>query len=151
MTSQALPLYSSGLRQAGSVLRIVGMVLTIFSATMLLPMAVALLAREPSAAEFTEAALLTAACGITTWCAFRRFNFELQPRDGFLLVTLTWGLLPAFASLPLLLFLPEMTFTDGYFEAASGLTTTGATVLSGLDQLPVSINAPSCSGWAAWA
>ena len=122
------------------MLRIVGLILTIFSGTMLLPMAVALLAREPSAGEFMEAALLTAACGVTTWYAFRRFNVELQPRDGFLLVTVTWGLLPVFGGLPLLLFVPGMTFTDGFFEAASGLTTTGATVMSGLDRLPTSIN-----------
>ena len=52
----------------------------------------------------------------------------------------TWTVLPAFATLPLLLYLPELSFTDAYFEAVSGLTATGATVLSGLDQLPPSIN-----------
>ena len=98
MTSQALPLYSSGLRQAGSVLRIIGVILAIFGATMLLPMAVSLLAREPSAEEFVEAAAVTAACGGMLWFGFRRFNFELQARDGFLLVTVTWGLLPAFGT-----------------------------------------------------
>jgi trk system potassium uptake protein len=140
MTTRALSFHSSVLRQAGSVLRIVGLVLIIFSATMLIPMAVSLIAREPSAEEFVEAALLTAACGAALWGTFHRFNFELQPRDGFLLVTVTWGLLPVFGGLPLLLFLPGMGFTDSFFEAASGLTTTGATVISGLDKLPVSIN-----------
>ena len=70
----------------------------------------------------------------------RRFRRELQPRDGFLLVTLGWTVLPAFATLPLLFHLPGLSFTDAYFETMSGLTTTGATVLSGLDQLPLSIN-----------
>jgi len=64
----------------------------------------------------------------------------LQPRDGFLLVSLVWTVLPAFATLPLLIFLPELSFTDAYFETVSGLTTTGATVLTGLDNLPRSIN-----------
>jgi trk system potassium uptake protein TrkH len=137
---QTLALASSGARQAGSVLRIVGLVLLIFSGTMAVPLSVALLAREPSAYAFAESALLAAACGLTTWYCTRRHNHELQPRDGFLLVSLTWGLLPVFGALPLLLFLPGLSFTDGYFEAASGLTTTGATVLSGLDALPVSIN-----------
>ena len=64
----------------------------------------------------------------------------MQPRDGFLLVALVWTAMPGFATLPLLLYLPELSFTDAYFETVSGLTTTGATVLSELDKLPVSIN-----------
>ena len=55
-------------------------------------------------------------------------------------VTLVWTVLPAFATLPLLLHLPQMSFTDAYFETMSGLTTTGATVMTGLDDLPLSIN-----------
>jgi trk system potassium uptake protein TrkH len=64
---------------------------------------------------------------------------DLKVRDGFLLVVLVWALLPVFACLPLILQL-QLSFTDAYFEAMSGLTTTGATVLSGLDTLPPSIN-----------
>jgi trk system potassium uptake protein len=140
MNADALILRTSGLQQVGSVLRIVGLVLTIFSTTMLLPTIASVIVGEPSADEFSESAMATAGVGFATWFAFRRYNRELQSRDGFLLVSLTWGLLPIFAALPLLLFIPGMSFTDGYFEAASGLTTTGATVLSGLDELPVSIN-----------
>ncbi len=76
--------------------------------------------------------------------ATRRFQRELLPRDGFLLVTLIWLLLPAFGALPLLLALPGLSFTDAYFEAMSGLTTTGATVLTGLDKLPLSVNVWRC-------
>ncbi|MCS6811284.1 MAG: TrkH family potassium uptake protein, partial [Tepidimonas sp.] len=74
------------------------------------------------------------------WFATRRYQRELAPRDGFLLVTLVWTTLPAVATLPLLLHLPDLSFTDAYFETMSGLTTTGATVLTGLDDLPLSIN-----------
>ena len=56
----------------------------------------------------------------------------------------TSTLLPAFGALPLLLAIPGLSFTDAYFEAMSGLTTTGATVLTGLDTLPVSINVWRC-------
>jgi len=140
MTSQVLAAQPSAIRHIGSVLRIVGLVLVIFSATMLVPVATAVLLPEPSADEFVGSAMLTAASGLAIWYAFRHYTVELQPRDGFLLVTLTWGLLPVFGAVPLLLYLPGLSFTDGFFEAASGLTTTGATVLSGLDQLPVSIN-----------
>jgi len=65
---------------------------------------------------------------------------RVAARDGFLLVALVWTALPAFATLPLLLYLPGLSFTDAYFETVSGFTTTGATVLSGLDALPPSIN-----------
>ena len=65
---------------------------------------------------------------------------EIQPRDGFLLVALVWTVLPAFATIPLLAQIPALSFTDAYFECVSGLTATGATVLTGLDALPVSIN-----------
>jgi hypothetical protein len=60
-------------------------------------------------------------------------------RDGFLMVVMVWALLPVFACLPFMFHL-HASFTDAYFEAMSGLTTTGATVLSGLDALPPSIN-----------
>ena len=89
---------------------------------------------------YDEAILLTASVGVLLWLMTRRKRRELQPRDGFLLVALVWTVLPAFATLPLLFYLPQLSFTDAYFETVSGLTTTGATVLSGLDALPPSIN-----------
>jgi trk system potassium uptake protein TrkH len=70
----------------------------------------------------------------------RRIRRELQVRDGFLLVTLVWTVLPAFATLPLLLQLPDLSITDAYFEAMSGLTASGGTALSGIDQLPLPVN-----------
>jgi trk system potassium uptake protein TrkH len=138
--SRVLELKFPGLRQAGSVLRIVGLVIAIFSGTMLLPISIAEVAGEPSADQFVAAALVTAGLGLATWYAFSSYRNELQPRDGFLLVTLVWGLLPVFGALPLLFYVPGLSFTDAFFEAASGLTTTGATVLSGLDHLPISVN-----------
>lgn len=54
-----------------------------------------------------------------------------------LLVALTWTVLPAFAAMPLMIGIPGMSFTDAYFETASAMTTTGATVLVGLDSLLV--------------
>ncbi len=74
------------------------------------------------------------------WLATNRYKRELQTRDGFLLVVLVWSGLPAFAMLPLLFYLPDLGFSMAYFEAVSGLTATGGTVLTGLDALPPSIN-----------
>ena len=67
-----------------------------------------------------------------------------MPKDGFMLVNLVWAVLPAYAALPLWVGIPDMSWTDAYFEAASGLTATGATVLSGLDTLPLAINVWRC-------
>lgn len=67
-----------------------------------------------------------------------------MPRDGFLLVNLVWLVLPAFSAVPLMLAVDGLSWTDAYFEAMSALTATGATVLRGLDALPVSVNVWRC-------
>ena len=107
---------------------------------MLVPLALALATDGLAASAFARALVVTAGVGVLIWYCARHYVAELQRQDAFLIVTLNWGLLPAFGALPLLYFLPELTITDGYFEATSGLTTTGATVLSGLDKLPPAIN-----------
>ena len=122
------------------VLNVLGYLVLIFAGTMLVPLAFAFFAGEAALKDYDLALLITASIGGALILGTRRFRRELQPRDGFLLVTLGWTLLPACATLPLLFHLPGLTFTDAYFETMSGLTTTGATVLSGLDQLPLSIN-----------
>jgi trk system potassium uptake protein TrkH len=127
-----------------AVVGLVARIVVVFAALMAVPLAFALSAHDPAENAFLVAAAITAATGASIAAATRRYRRELLPRDGFLLVTLTWTLLPAFGALPLLLAIPGLSFTDAYFEAMSGLTTTGATVLTGLDALPVSINVWRC-------
>jgi trk system potassium uptake protein TrkH len=122
------------------VFNVLGYVLLIFAGTMLVPLGVAFVFGEAAQKDYDIALVATAAAGAGLLLATRRHRRELLPRDGFLLVTLCWTVLPAFAALPLMLHIEGLSFTDAYFEAMSGLTTTGATVLSGLDQLPLSIN-----------
>jgi trk system potassium uptake protein TrkH len=98
---------------------------------------------EPAEGAFLKAAAITPVCGVSMSLVTRRFRDELQPRDGFLLVTLAWTL-PAFGALPLMFAIDGLSFTDAYFEAMSGLTTTGATVLTGLQTLPLSVNVWRC-------
>jgi trk system potassium uptake protein TrkH len=69
-----------------------------------------------------------------------RFRGELMTRDGYLLVASFWFLMSAAATLPLLWGIPGLSFTDAFFETTSGFTTTGATVLVGLDNLAPSLN-----------
>lgn len=122
------------------VLNVLGVVMMIFAVAMVAPVAIAYFAGEAALAACGEAASITLGCGFLLWLLTRNSGRELQPRDGFLLVALVWTVLPAFATLPLLFFLPGLSFTDAYFETVSGITTTGATVLSELDALPHSIN-----------
>lgn len=88
--------------------------------------------------------LLTLAAGWALRRVLRRHRRELQPRDGFLLVTMVWVMLPAVAAVPLLWTVPGIDWSMAYFECMSALTATGATALSGLDRLPVSVNVWRC-------
>ena len=126
------------------LLHIVGVIVGIFALTMLVPLAFAWGGMDDARFAYGKALLVTGSCGLALYFGTGRFRRELQPRDGFLLVTLVWTVLPAFATLPLMFYLPGMSFTDAYFETVSGLTTTGATVMTGLDTLPLSINVWRC-------
>jgi trk system potassium uptake protein TrkH len=111
----------------------------VFAAAMLAPLILAIWELDAALWSFVLSAIATFALGALLWLSTRRFKRELKTRDGLLLVALTWVALPAVAGFPLWNFLP-INFTDAYFEATSGLTTTGGTVLSGLELLPKSIN-----------
>jgi trk system potassium uptake protein TrkH len=123
-----------------AVLRILGLVVMLFACCMLVPFAFSLLLGDAVLFAYYISVVITLVAGAALWFATRRATGELQIRDGFLLVALVWTTLPAFATLPLLFYIPELTFTNAYFEAVSGLTASGGTVLSGLDDLPPSIN-----------
>lgn len=123
---------------------VLGLTMVVFALTMVIPLAVAYIGQDAGFTAFLEGFLLALGIGAGTWLATRRGRSELHARDGFLLVSTVWAALPALAAIPLLLYYDDvgipLSFTDAYFEAMSGLTTTGATVLSGLDALPASIN-----------
>ena len=122
------------------VLNVLSKVIMLFSATFLLPLGLSWLLADGAQSAYDDAIGITFVAGALTWLLTRRWQRELQIRDGFLLVVLAWTSIPAFATLPLLFYLPHLSFTDAYFETVSGITTTGATVLTGLDMLPMSIN-----------
>jgi len=127
-----------------AVVALVGRLVVLFSLLMVVPLGFAWVDHDRGEHAFILATAITALTGGAMSLAVRRFRRELQPRDGFLLVGLTWTLLPAFGALPLMLAIPQLSFTDAYFEAVSGFTTTGATVIVGLDQLPLSVNVWRC-------
>ncbi|HAW45393.1 MAG TPA: potassium transporter Trk [Sutterella sp.] len=125
-------------------LRLVGMLLSVLSIAMLLPIGMAWLYDEPTLDRFVTAAAITLASGLFLMVSMRRARRELEARDGFLLVTLTWFVCVVFSAIPLYLTLPQLSIGQIFFEAMSCLTTTGATVISGLDDLPLSINYWRC-------
>lgn len=121
------------------ILRVTGILLSLFSLTLLLPMVVGWFYGENTTRAFGLAFGITAGVGLLLW-ALVRSNSDLRSRDGFLITVLFYLSLGTSGALPLwLLEGGGLSFTDAIFESLSGLTTTGATVMTGLDDLPRSI------------
>jgi trk system potassium uptake protein TrkH len=126
--------------QLTAVQRILGILLMLFSLTMVPPMVLALLYDDGTTVPFLAAFGLILAIGVLFWLPARSTRQELRIRDGFIVVVMFWTVLGVSGSLPLMLSdSPDMSWTDAVFESISGLTTTGATVIVGIDDLPPSI------------
>ncbi|WP_353249621.1 TrkH family potassium uptake protein [Salinisphaera sp. T31B1] len=107
---------------------------------MLIPAMIALAYGDGGFEAFVQSFGIGLAAGLLLWVPVRHVHRDLRIREGFLIVTLFWLVLGLFGALPFVLAArPEMTFTNAAFESVSGLTTTGATVLTGLDTLPHAI------------
>ncbi|PLR29618.1 Trk system potassium transporter TrkH [Chimaeribacter coloradensis] len=123
-----------------AIARIVGLLVILFSGTMFIPGVVALIYRDGAGRAFSQTFLLALVLGLLLWWPNRRQKHELKPREGFLIVVLFWTVLGSVGALPFLFSeQPRLSLTDAFFESFSGLTTTGATVLVGLDTLPKAI------------
>jgi len=119
------------------IARIVGMLLMLFSITMLPPILMALYLHESILYPLFLSCCITLLTGYVLWSPFRTKNIELKSRDGFLIVVLFWTVLSLFASLPFIFATAHhISPTDAIFEAVSGLTTTGASVFTNLELLP---------------
>lgn len=123
-----------------SIIRIIGILVMCFSGTMLVPAFVALIYGDGGGKAFMQAFTLSLTVGALLWWPCHHHKQELRSRDGFLIVVAFWFVLGSLATLPFLLFEPlHLTPASAIFEAFSGLTTTGATVMTGLDKLPKAI------------
>jgi len=127
-----------------AVIALVGRMVVLFAFLMLVPLAFAVLGHDAAEQDFIVAISATLVAGLLLSALTRRFRRELQPRDGFVLVGLTWLVLPLFGALPLYLAVPNLGLTRAYFEAMSAFTATGATAIIGLDDLPLSVNVWRC-------
>ena len=121
-----------------SVFKTLGLLMMVFSLSMVFPFMVSAFEGDTyTASSFMAAFFFTLIVGIALWLPTRKDQSEIRLHEGFLIVALFWIILGIFGSIPFLM-LPEtaLSFTDAIFESTSGLTTTGATILTGLDQLP---------------
>lgn len=126
---------------ASIIVKILGLLLMLFSALgNLPPLLVSFIYADGMANVFADSLFFIFSIGFLMWISTIRSKAELGTRDGFLVVTLFWAVLGTAGSLPFILSSAvELSITDAVFESLSGLTTTGATVISGLDELPKSI------------
>ncbi len=129
------------MRSLLGVLHVFGSLLAWFGLFFLLPILTAIIYGEFGALPgFVIGALISVLGGLLLRALGARYRYDLKPRDAYLLVTVSWLTIAAVATAPLLIDLPGLTFTKAYFESMSGLSTTGSTVLVGLDELPHAIN-----------
>lgn len=122
------------------IFRILGILLMVFSIALIPPIFISIIYQDSALGAFISALGITFATGAFFWYPVRKRHQELRTRDGFVVTVLFWLVLALSGSLPLMLAdNPGLSFTDAFFESMSGWTTTGATVITGLDDLPQSI------------
>ncbi|MBE8597125.1 Trk system potassium transporter TrkH [Xenorhabdus sp. BG5] len=123
-----------------AITRIVGLLVILFSVTMIIPGLVALIYRDGAGRAFSQTFIFALVIGLILWVPNREQKSELKPKEGFLIVVLFWTVLGSVGALPFIFSeKPNLSVTDAFFESFSGLTTTGATTLVGLDSLPKAI------------
>lgn len=119
---------------------VIGWLVVCLAGTMVFPLAADLIAGNGHWPVFLESAIIALiAGGLMAIACSNGVSGGLDIRQTFLLTVLVWGVLPVFGAVPLMLGATQLSFTDALFEAMSALTTTGATVVSGLDDLPEGI------------
>lgn len=125
--------------QYRAIIRILGLLVCIFSLAMLPPSIVSVFYRDGGALPFVLAFFFALGAGGLIYYPNRHQKSDLRAREGFLIVVFFWLVLGSFGALPFIFSVsPEIKIADAFFESFSGLTTTGATVLTGLDELPKS-------------
>ncbi|KTD27013.1 MULTISPECIES: TrkH family potassium uptake protein [Legionella] len=127
--------------QIKTILRLLGLLLMMFSLSMLTPLIINVIFWENFWFPFVVAFICTFLTGFLLWLCCRSQHHELKIREGFIIVVLFWFVLCFFASLPFIFVLHQQShgMTDAFFETVSGLTTTGATVIEHLQGLPQAI------------
>lgn len=121
-----------------SILFFVGLVLSKLALFMYIPTLLAFFTATGGFIDFAQAVIITHIAAFLCLTLGRTARFRLGVRDMFLITSMVWSIASVFAALPFM-FINHISFTDAYFETMSGITTTGSTVLSGLDNMAPSI------------
>ncbi|HET9047744.1 MAG TPA: TrkH family potassium uptake protein [Chiayiivirga sp.] len=122
-----------------TIQKVLGALLMLASLFPVPPLALAVVLGESTVVAFAGTFLITSVLGLVLWWPVRRVRHPLRLRDGFLITTAAWTVASLVASLPFMLASPALSFTHAVFESVSGLSTTGATSISGIDGLPRSM------------
>ena len=126
--------------QFRTIIKILGQLVALFSITMVPPALVSLIYKDGGGVPFVLAFIFSVVIGLAAYYPNRHEHGDLKAREGFLIVVLFWLVLGTFAAVPLVFLQePNLSLADSVFEAFSGLTTTGATVLTGIEYLPKSV------------
>ncbi|KPV97807.1 TrkH family potassium uptake protein [Pseudoalteromonas sp. P1-8] len=126
--------------QFRTIIKILGQLVALFSITMVPPALVSLIYKDGGGVPFILAFIFSVVIGLAAYYPNRHEHGDLKAREGFLIVVLFWLVLGTFAAVPLVFLQePNLSLADSVFEAFSGLTTTGATVLTGIEYLPKSV------------
>ena len=127
--------------QLSIVSKTIGLLLMVFSFAQVPPLVIDLIYSEGEFISFIYSFVLTVLGGLILWWPFKEVKKDFRLREGVLIVVCFWIVLSLFGTLPFLITdsINNLSFSDAFFESMSGLTTTGATVLSQLDDLPKSI------------
>ena len=123
--------------QFKNIIRILGLLVALLSVTMLPPAFISLVYRDGGGVSFLMSFVFCLVAGLLSWYPYRAEKSDLRAREGFLIVVLFWTVLASFSAVPLMLLdEPNLSVADAFFESFSGLTTTGATILTQIDGLP---------------
>lgn len=126
-------------RRVLAIQRVLGIIVAMSSLSKLPPAVLGYALGDGTGHVFLSSFALSGLIGAALWLPVRNIDYQLRLRDGFLIVTLTWLLASLVSALPFMYAPPYLSFSAAMFEATSGLTTTGATIIVGLDDLPRSV------------
>ena len=127
------------MRDYRSILNIIGLLLCIESLAMVLPLVLDLVNNNNDWKQFFYSSLLTFLIGSVLFISFKKEKIKVDIRQAFLLTIISWLLIAIFGSIPFVYTSTSLSYTDAFFETISGITTTGATVIYNLDNLPEGI------------
>ena len=121
----------------GSIFNLFSKLVAFFAISMLIPAIYSFITKDGFFISFMLSFCIIVAPSILIWATTKKYKEDLQAKDGFFVITFFWLILASVGSIPFLLF--GMAPIDSFFESMSGITTTGATVITGLDELPRSL------------